>query len=52
MVVNEGALKDGMHILDRIREFILNEEVWHLEAAKPLWSLIERSVCVKDFAGF
>lgn len=53
MIVNEGVLKkDDMHILDRIREFLLKEEVWHLEAAKSLLSLTERSVCVKDFAGF
>jgi son of sevenless len=45
MIVDEDILeKDDMYILDRMKEFISQEEVSKLAAAKQLMILIERSV--------
>ena len=46
MILDEDILeKEDMYILDRMKEFISDEEVIQLAAAKQLLVLIERTVC-------
>jgi son of sevenless len=46
MVTDEDILeKDDMHILDRMKAFVVSEEVSRFGAAKPLSAQIERAVC-------
>jgi len=46
MVVDDDVLeKDDMYILDRMKDFISNEEVIRFAAAKQLMIFIERAVC-------
>lgn len=46
MVTDEVVLeKEDLYILDRIREFVTQEEVYQFAAAKVLLTLIERKVC-------
>jgi son of sevenless-like protein len=46
MIVDDDVLeKEDMYILNRMKEFISNEEVLRLPAAKQLNILIERYVC-------
>jgi len=46
MVVDYDVLeKEDMYILDRMKEFISNEEVIRFAAAKQLMISIERAVC-------
>lgn len=45
MIADEDVLeKEDMHIFDRMKEFISQEDVGNLAAAKQLLILIERSV--------
>jgi son of sevenless len=45
MVVDDDVLeKEDMYILDRMKEFISNEEVIKFAAAKQLMIFIERAV--------
>jgi son of sevenless len=45
MVVDDDVLeKEDLYILDRMKEFISNEEVIRLAAAKQLMIFIERAV--------
>jgi son of sevenless len=46
MVQDEDILeKDDMYILDRMREFLKQDDVYQFAASKGLLTLIERSVC-------
>ena len=45
MIMDEGIMeKEDCYILDRMKEFILSEEVSRFSAAKQLLILIERAV--------
>ena len=47
MVQDEDILeKDDMYILDRMREFLKQDDVYQFAAAKGLLTLIERSVSI------
>ncbi len=47
MMLDDDILeKEDLYILDRMKQFISNEEVMHLAAAKQLLVLIERAVCI------
>ena len=49
MVQDDDILeKDDMYILDRMREFLKQDDVYQFAAAKGLLTLIERSVCVSS----
>jgi hypothetical protein len=49
MVMDEDIEKEDLYILDRMKEFLQNEKVSKIFAAKQLLSLVERAVSPESF---